>query len=477
MESVRDRPTTNVQAAHGVGKSFIAAAIVLWWIFAVGGVAITTAPTKEQVTKILWKEIRKAYDRNKKQLGGYRGQLFIRIEGEDAAWGFTSRDYDSNSFQGKHDAKLLLIADEACGITPEIDEGLESCLTGAENRGLRIGNPVKANTPFQEACARSHIRIPVWNHPNVAWAYCKHSDGYRLKPEVARLILNPGETDPDKIVKPQNEWDASAIAAGILQLDKIAGAVSVAWIERVRAKRGEDSPYWISRVDGRFCLDSGQSIIPRKLFQDARDRYDAEPEYWDAIAARHPWRFGLDVGDGGDPHAKAKWRGPVLYGMEEKPTQGDREDVSRAAGWLILDMKAHPGSTARVDATGVGAGTLADVRQEGLPAFPFDWGRSSPDPDYLGMKAYQFFTLAEDMRKGKVAIAPLGRYEEDLKEEFAGIYYEETSHGKERIEDKTKTRKRLKKSSNLADAATGGYRSSGGAIGGGRSHSYQNEIH
>ena len=45
LESVRDNPETNVKAAHGVGKSIGSAVCVLWWVFAVNGLAITTAPT------------------------------------------------------------------------------------------------------------------------------------------------------------------------------------------------------------------------------------------------------------------------------------------------------------------------------------------------------------------------------------------------------------------------------------------------
>ena len=33
LESVRDRKTTNVQAAHGVGKTWIAGWIVMWYVF------------------------------------------------------------------------------------------------------------------------------------------------------------------------------------------------------------------------------------------------------------------------------------------------------------------------------------------------------------------------------------------------------------------------------------------------------------
>ena len=51
-------------------NSFISACVVLWWVFAVGGLAITTAPTESQVKQILWSEIRKLYQRHKAEFGG-----------------------------------------------------------------------------------------------------------------------------------------------------------------------------------------------------------------------------------------------------------------------------------------------------------------------------------------------------------------------------------------------------------------------
>ncbi|MGL5878882.1 MAG: hypothetical protein ACRC2V_14050, partial [Xenococcaceae cyanobacterium] len=76
--SIRDNRTTNVQAAHSIGKSFICSIAVIWWVFAVEGTCFTTAPSLQQVKDILWKEVRSLYDRNKEVLGGTRGELFLK---------------------------------------------------------------------------------------------------------------------------------------------------------------------------------------------------------------------------------------------------------------------------------------------------------------------------------------------------------------------------------------------------------------
>jgi hypothetical protein len=448
LESVRDKAETNVQAAHGVGKSFISACIVLYWTFAVGGLAISTAPTESQVKQILWSEVRKLYDKNKAKLGGERGELFLKFSESARAYGFTSRNYDSNSFQGKHAEKLLLIQDEACGITEEIDDGFASCLTGSDNRGLRIGNPIQGGTPFEKSCARNHIRIPVWSHPNVAWAYEKSSDGiFRLKPEVARSIIDSTTGD----VKPQSAW------ADWCQRDRIPGAVSVSWIEDVRRKKGETSAFWQSRVEGMFPVDSEQSILPRSWFLAARAKYDANPEYWDSEAEYHQWRHGLDVGDGGDDHAIASWRGSILYAAKTVPTKGDRLDIGRAVALGAGLIDEHGGSI-NVDRGGVGAGALSGLLEQDYPSYGTHWGEGAEEKSLFDrLKAEQFWALREAFRNEEIAIAPLGEVEEMAMEDLAGTYWEETSTGKIKIEDKKKTTSRLHRSPNVGDAIVLGF--------------------
>lgn len=445
-QSLRDERETNVQASHGCGKTFLAACLVLWWVLAVGGLAITTAPTKRQVIELLWGEIRRTHKRLK--LAGELGQTFLRLSEESRAFGFTASDTNSNAFQGVHHPRLLVIEDEACGISPDIDEGASSCATGAENRFLRIGNPIEPGGAFEKACKQKNIRIPVWCHPNVSWAYAQENDGeYRLKPDIRAKIL--GE---DGAVLPPEQWPADC------PRDVIPGAVSITWIEEARAKYGEGSAYWQSRVCGVFPEDSTQSIVPRSWFMAARARYDAEPERWQQHFARQPNRFGLDVGDGADSHALSRWQGGLLWLAKSIPTKGDQEDVTRAAGLAIAALKEHKGSVT-VDRGGVGAGAQALLKEGGHPSTGVHWGESARDSSqFLNAKAEDYWLLREAFRKNEVAIAPLGQWEDELMEDLAGTYWEMTSTGKIKIEDKAKTRKRLKRSPDLGDAAALGFR-------------------
>lgn len=455
--SVRDNPETNVKAAHGVGKSIGSAVIVLWWVFAVEGLAVTTAPTEDQVKEILWSEIRKIYDINKHKLGGNRGVLSVKKTETARAYGFSARNYDTNSFQGKHAERLLLIADEADGISEIIDDGFQSCLTGSKNRGLRIGNPLNHQSPFAKACKRSAITIPAWNHPNVAWAYeaqemidlsGKPRVIHRLKPGVSSLIL-----DDQRRVKPQELWPVQ------FPRDVIPGAISLKWIEEVRQDKGEFSVFWQGRVEGEFPTDAVDGIIPLSWLKAARDRYDANPEYWDKVAINCPWRIGADVGDGGDSHGVAIWRGPVLYEVELHPTQNDEMDTIRLADLLADRIKKLGGNNyhVAVDNTGVGAGTLARLKQQGYYARGCVFGESAENSqEFNNRKTELFWKLRDALRLGKIAIAPLGEIESQVFEDLSSHRYTLSGKGGEDkqivCESKKHVRARLKRSPDAGDA-------------------------
>jgi hypothetical protein len=437
MESLRDRPITNVKAAHGVGKSLIAAVCVLYWVFAVGGVAITTAPTEDQVKDILWHEVRKIYDKHKSKLGGERGVLFVRLSETARGWGFTGRNYDTNSFQGKHAELLLLIQDEADGITETIDDGFRSCLTGSRNRGMRIGNPIDSGSNFAKICKsdRHVLTIQAFSHPNVAWAYQLCEDGvHRLKPDIATKII-----DINNEIKPQDDWDEC------LPRDVIPGAISIEWIETTRKEKFENSAFWTSRVLGEYPIDSTDGIIPISYLRAARARYDANPEYWDKLARNSIWNLGLDVADGGDNHALALWRGCVLYQVQIHPTLGDMLDTDRAADIAIAVMKRLGNCRIAVDNTGVGAGTLAKLVRSGYIATGCKFGMAAKNKGFVNRKAELYWQFREALRKGEVAIAPLEN-EEYVFQDLAATRY--TTNTKDQIvcEAKEKTVSRLGRS-------------------------------
>lgn len=174
LESVRDHRYTAVPSCHSSGKSFIAARVVLWFLYAFfGAKVITTAPTTRQVEGILWPEIHSARSHSIRPLGGDHNMLQIWPDkGKEPDWyamGFTAPDYDPNRFQGFHADHILVVVDEAAGVTEPISDQIASLLAGGHPRRLDIGNPVTAGSPFQKACdspLTRTIHISAFDTPN-----------------------------------------------------------------------------------------------------------------------------------------------------------------------------------------------------------------------------------------------------------------------------------------------------------------------
>jgi hypothetical protein len=472
---------TNVQAAHSVGKTFLMACIVLYWVFAVRGKAYSTAPNGDQVKELLWGEIRTLYDANKHILGGSRRELGVKLTETARAVGFSARNYDANSFQGKHAQKLLLLEDEADGITQVIDDGFEACLTGSENRGIRVGNPLDNTTPFAKACKVSHILISAWSHPNVSFAYELRSaparikeqypNGiYRLRREVAIAILksevlpeilkalDSSEEWPvgisDDPVKPESEWSPE------IPRDIIPGAVSIRWIEMVRIKYGEASVYWESRVEARFPTEVAEGIIPYSFLLKARARYDSNPRHWDILALSYGWVLGVDVGDKTDRHSIALWRGPVLYQVRILEVLGDDEDTARLVDEIEKIVQRLGGRgvvRVAIDRIGVGAHVVADLKRRGYAIYPCIFGSDAQDKSqFSNRKSELYWKFRDGLRLETFAIAPLGDSEEIVFEELKTIRYNTNSEKKIACEPKEKTKARLKRSPDGADGVVTG---------------------
>ncbi|MFO7325985.1 MAG: hypothetical protein DIU62_009735, partial [Pseudomonadota bacterium] len=227
LEAVRDYKRTAVASCHAAGKSWIAARVALWFLYSHPySIVATTAPSFRQVKRVLWQEIRRAHRRARVPLGGRLLQTELQIDDKWYAFGFSTRDPDR--FQGLHEGHVLVIVDEAAGVSPEIWTAIEGVLTGAHTRLLAIGNPTEPSGPFYELFREpgvAKIHISAFDTPNVQ----------------AGRILIPGLVDRE-------------------------------WVEDKKRRWGESSPMYQSRVLGRFPESGKDTLIPLSWVQAAQER-------------------------------------------------------------------------------------------------------------------------------------------------------------------------------------------------------------
>jgi len=264
--SVRDNKRTAVPACHAPGKSHIAARIIAWWV-AVHPVGtaqvVTTATTFRQVKNILWPHIRKV--QKKTTLGGEVNQVEWKIDNELVAFGFSPADTDETAVQGIHAPHLLVVVDEAGGLSQTLGAALESLMTGGHTRLLLLGNPPtdSEDSWFERAC---------------------NSEMYNVIPIGA--YSTPNFTGEDAGI--------CRSCPSTVAVHKVTEhLVDKTWVDDVVSEFGEDSSFVEARVHARFPRMAGNKAIPYGWLELAQQ--NEKPLTSNTI------RLGVDIAaDGGD---------------------------------------------------------------------------------------------------------------------------------------------------------------------------------
>lgn len=193
INAIKDGKDVGVEAATGVGKTYIAARIAYWFLdtFPESAV-ITTSPTKAQLLQVLWKEIALAFSKFRKNkphssllTGEVRVNKFADY-GDESNLVYSNRmvsrvgkkragEDSSVSFQGIHNKYQLFILDEAAGLETSVITAIKNTNTykgqpPAINAILAIGNPDSVTDGLHQFCQSPgvvHIRVSAYDHPNV----------------------------------------------------------------------------------------------------------------------------------------------------------------------------------------------------------------------------------------------------------------------------------------------------------------------
>ena len=160
-----------VKAGNGLGKGFSAAVAVLWFLHThEPAIVLTTAPTFRQVRYILWRQIHTLYRRAPDVLMGKL--LDTRWELGDARYAMGISADSADQFQGFHSPNMLIVVDEAEGVSDSIYEAIEAVMTSDGSRLLLIGNPTTVSGFFRRAFHEERsiyhcITISALDSPNV----------------------------------------------------------------------------------------------------------------------------------------------------------------------------------------------------------------------------------------------------------------------------------------------------------------------
>ena len=269
-ESVARHAITVVPAGRAVGKSYLLAGLVLWWLYTRPmSLVITTGPDHRQVVSVLWKEVRRAlrprYGPDGRRTSpllklrydhltdGYSSpqRLVVREGTEWGALGFAAKS--AEGFSGQHAGELLVIVDEASGIGPEIWTAIHGL---AAKRLVIVGNPIRYDCHFRElhelAAASETIRSVPISSLDTPHAHLDHSP---------------------------------------------VGMASRSFLSQMREIHGEGSPWWKSNILGEFPGQESVRFIPSAWLDACTNSEVLHDEAW-LDSACGPVRMGVDLGGG-----------------------------------------------------------------------------------------------------------------------------------------------------------------------------------
>jgi hypothetical protein len=316
LESIRDHKLTAVPAGHGLGKTFIMAVVVLWWMSTrEDAFVLTTAPTWTLVEEQLWREIGRLHGSAKVPLPGKVMKTKWDLGRKWFAIGISTNE--AARFRGFHSAWNLVIFDEATGIDREFYPEARSFLLNAHDRMALIGNPTDPSTAFKEACDN-----PLWN-----------------------VITLDGRQHPNVVHNNPNI---------------IPGAVTKEWIEEQKVEYGgEDSPFFGSRVAGLWptkaenALIEPSTILRAQKWDERRAALEKVPSHLERFRGE---ALGLDIAGPGSDLATL-WH--IVDGrarlLGHKQATAEIMDLVH---WVVREIRSRDGRVhaLALDDTGIGNG-------------------------------------------------------------------------------------------------------------------------
>jgi len=407
LESAFFNPETVVRSCYSAGKTFIAAVLVLAFMYLRSPCKVlTTAPTYNQVVNLLWSEINQLY-KTRLAPKGFGGKILksgLYIEDDWFAEGISPKD--PVNMQGYHQRNVLLVFDEAPGVRNDIVEGSSGVLASGNAHILKIGNPIMIGDHFYKDFqsptlpSQCKIKIAADDTPNFT-----------------------GEKIPKSLYN---------------------SFISKVWVADKAFRWGKNSPMFISKVLADFPAGGVNQIISLELCEAAKRRSD--------VISGGIRELGVDVARFGDDLTALVLReGDRILNLE---TLGKR-DTMEVTGRIMRRIAEDPLITkVKVDVIGIGAGVVDRLAEQGINVLPINSTDKAMDSKtYYNKRDEMWFDMQRWLATGSLpADDPLV---DDLIADLTAPRFIYRSDGRYAVEskDELKDPKRLGRSPDLGDGA------------------------
>ena len=391
-----------VKSGNGLGKGFSAAVAVLWFLHSHDpAIVLSTAPTFRQVRHILWRQIHSLHRRAPDILKGKLLDTRWELSDDRYAMGLSADTADQ--FQGFHSPNMLIVVDEAEGVSDGIYEAIEAVMTSAEPRLLLIGNPTTASGVFRRAFYQERniyhcITISALDSPNV---------------QSGRVV--------------------------------IPGLTTARWVEERRQIWGVDNPLYRARVLGEFP-DQAEDTLIRLSDVEAAVLRQGQDERVSGLGLEGEVAVAVDVARFGSDHSVIlRRRGQRV----EEIRTFNGMDTMELAGWVAAAIREFQPTQTCIDEVGVGAGVVDRLREQGYGVRGINVAHAARQKEvFANLRAEGYWRLRELFASGQISIPS----DQQLMGELAALRYSYDSQGRILMESKEAMRQRGIPSPDKADA-------------------------
>lgn len=435
LRAIPDKKRVCVRGPHGLGKTALSAWLVLWFALTRDGEdwkMPTTAGAWRQLTKFLWPEIHKWARALKWDVIGrmpFDDRLELQTMGLKLQTGeaFAVASNNPELIEGAHGDCLFYLYDESKAIAEATFDAAEGAFSNAGEETSNEAYAVAFSTPGE---------------PQGRFYDIQHR--------------KPGFED----------WWARAVT---LEETIAAGRVARDWAVQRARQWGAESALYQRRVLGNFASDDESGVIPLAWVEAAQERW---AEWKDAGKPGELEALGVDVGGGNDPSVLAKnysvsepERLPAVKRAIDEllyETSGDPLAISSVAARTLNTL---PALRTVVDVIGLGSGTASDLRRNGFTrVLGFVAGGSPPkdasgnelsdrsgDMLFADARSWAWWAMREMLDPQYAegwALPPDDRLTGDL----TAPKWREWGKGRIKVESKDDIRKRIRRSTDAADA-------------------------
>jgi len=356
-----------IRSCHGAGKTFFAAALVLWWIFTRhNSRTLTLAQTWSGVEGLLWPEIEKLYTQSVFAHLRWGKLTETKLDLGKTYYAIGASTDRPAHLEGHHsDTGAMRVVDEAKEVDKGIFTSTEGMLDAPENLDLWISTPSIQDGEFYE----------------------RDTSGDE---SVIRVVVDVDELIDDGIPG-KAEWKAAR-----------AKPSPDGW--------GVNSDEFQSRAMARYIANSEGALFPVTWIERAMEQ---------TFEVAGPLSAGMDVAGSidGDQNAVAIKAGPeTVPANEETGVEAyEREQVRSIDSWHERDTMVSKGRALsiarpldakplRVDVIGLGKGVADAARQDGYDVEEYRAAGAAHDKDFVNAKAEDAWSLRAKLERNNDAI-------------------------------------------------------------------------